>query len=540
MADDTGALSSNYDTNSSTPAVSGRNTAQNLAYGSGGGDMFHGALSALVDPARSAQTENQAFWAGMSGPNTGGVSSISNAMSAQVAAREAQDKLRAAYIPMIMQTITQQRANDLGYAKFAQERSEKVTPLINSALFGMQANGNVPKLADAHKRIDDTGAMFGMSPQELLPHHIALQQGAGSDGSQIGSYFDQLRASAAPAEAGINKFGTNSAGATTLQNPVKGTVGLPGSEIGASTVNPTKTEVDLDKQYRSDPGKYTDDLTGTMGAYNDILQRGNAIQASLNSFSPGKYSQTVTGLAAATKDLQKMFPNASTATLNDYVTNLMGPKGDGKDANPVAASQFAESLKTQETLAQLKSSLEGSGRIGQQEFRALNAAMLGVSSDPAAFSKFMDFTRGRASNVANKLKAWGDYAKQSGSNLSVPAFDIPWSVNEATQLIGDKNTPPKAGALAPPANVRNPAVEAATVSPGLPGQPGSPTMNVPPKLQPQPQAVAPQAQTAQAKPPVDLRDYEPGTKVGPTGVPYVIERGVPRLARRRGASGTIQ
>jgi len=535
MADDSGALSSNYQ---DQPVTGGRDIAQNLAYGSGSGDMFKGALSALIDPERSGQTERQAFWAGMSGPNTGGMSSVSNAMSAQVAAREAQDKLRAAYIPMIMQTITQQRSNDLGYAKFAQERAEKVTPLINSALYGMQAGNNTPDLETAHKRINDTGSMFGMSPQELLPHHIALQRGAGSDGANMGSYLDQLRTSAAPAESGIAKFGTNSAGATTLQNPVKGTVGMPGSGGNSDAVNPTKTEVDLDKQYRSDPGKYTDDLTGTMASYNDILQRGNAIQASLNSFSPGKYSQTVTGLAAATKDLQKMFPNASTATLNDYVTNLMGPKGDGKDANPVAASQFAESLKTQETLAQLKSSLEGQGRIGQQEFRALNAAMLGVSSDPAAFSKFMDFTRGRASNTANKLKAWGDYAKQAGPNLSVPAFDIPWSVNEATQLIGDKNTPPKAGMLSPPVSVREPAIKAAVQSPGLAGQPGSPTMNVPPKLPPQ--EVVPQTPVPQVKAPVDLRNYELGTKIGPTGVPYVFDHGVPRPAKQRGVSGTIQ
>jgi len=531
MADDNGALSSNYE-----PAAGGRDIARNLAYGSGDSNsMFQGALSALIDPERSAQTERQAFWAGMSGPNTGGMSSVSNAMSAQVAARDAQDKLRAAYIPMIMQTITQQRANDLGYAKFAQERTEKVTPLINSALYGMQAGNNTPDLATAHKRIDDTGAMFNMSPQELLPHHIALHRAAGPDGSGLANYLDQLRASAAPAAEGIPKFGTNAAGQTTTQNPVKGTIGVPSTDSGT---NPTKTSVETDKQYRQDPGKYTEDLTGTLGAYNDILQRGNAIQSSLNSFSPGKYSNTVSGVAAATKDLAKMFPNATTKTLNDYVTSLMGPKGDGVDANPVAAAQFAESLKTQETLAQLKASLDGQGRIGQQEFRSLNAAMLGVSSDPAAFSKFMDFTRGRASNVANKLKAWGEHAKTHGDNLSVPAFEIPWSVNEATQLIGDKNTPPKAGALSPPASVQNPAVAPAVPAPSLPNQPGSPVMQVPPKPMPAP---APQAAPAPApRQQVDLRDYEPGTKIGPTGVPYVIDHGVPRPAKRRGVSGQVQ
>jgi hypothetical protein len=498
--------------------------------------MFQGALSALIDPERSSQTERQAFWAGMTGPQTGGMTGVSSAMSAQVAAREAQDKLRAAYIPMIMQTITQQRANDLGYAKFAQDRAEKVTPLINSSLYGMQAGDNTPDIAAAHKRIDDTGAMFGMGQQELLPHHIALHRGAGADGANMGSYLDQLRASAAPAESGVTKFGTNAAGQTTTQNPIKGTVGIPASTGAADATNPTKTAVETDKQYRADPGKYTEDLTSSMASYNDILQRGNAIQSSLNSFSPGKYSSTVAGLAAATKDLQKMFPNATTETLNNYVTNLMGPKGDGQDANPVAAAQFAESLKTQETLAQLKSSLEGSGRIGQQEFRALNTSMLGVSSDPAGFSKFMDFVRGRASNITNKLKAWGDYAKQNGSNLSVPSFEIPWAVNEATQLIGDKNNPPKAGALSPPPG-SNPAVGEATPSRALPNQPGSPTMNVPPRVQTPP---APPGPAPVQRQPIDLRNYEPGTKVGPTGVPYVLDHGVPRPARTREARGQIQ
>lgn len=534
MADDSGALSSNYDTPDQGPAVGGRDIARNLAYGSGDNKMFQGALSALIDPERSAQTERQAFWAGMSGANTGGMSSVSNALSAQVAARDAQDKLKAAYIPMIMQTMTQQRANDLGYAKFAQERAEKVTPLINSSLYGMQANDNVPDLASAHKRIDDTGSMFGMSPQELLPYHVALQRGAGHDGSGMANYLDQLRAAAAPAAEGLPKFGANAAGQTTTQNPVKGTVGLPASAVDA---NPTKTGVEIDKMYRQDPGKYTDDLSGTMGAYNDILQRGNAIQSSLNSFSPGKYSNTVSGIAAATKDLQKMFPNATTQTLNNYVTSLMGSKGDGSDANPVAAAQFAESLKTQETLAQLKASLDGQGRIGQQEFRSLNAAMLGVSSDPAAFSKFMDFTRGRAANVANKLKAWGEFAKSKGNDVSVPAFEIPWSVNEATQLIGSDNKPPVAGQLRPPANVQNPAVAAPVQSAQLPNQPASPVMNVPPK----PQAPAPQPAPAPAqRPPIDLRNYEPGTKIGPTGVPYVLDHGVPRPARTRQVSGQVR
>jgi hypothetical protein len=446
--------------------------------------------------------------------------STGNAMAAEVAARENQDKLRAAYIPMIMQSITAQRANELGYAKFAQDRMEKTTPLINSALYGMQADGKTPSIQEAHKRIDDVGAMFGMGQQEMFPHHMALHRGAGEDGSKIGDYLQQLRVSAAPAEAGVTKFNTNAAGQITPTNAVTGTVGTEGQ--GGHGANPTKTSVEIDKMYRQDPGKYTDDLTGAVSSYNDILQRGNAIQSSLNTFNPGKYAANIGGVAAATKDLATRFPNVATKTINDYVTSLMGSKGDKADANPQAALQFAESLKTQETLAQLKSSLEGQGRIGQQEFTALNRAMLSSASDPAAFQKFMDFTRGRAASVTNKLKAWGDHAAKHGDNLSVPAFEIPWQVNESTQLIGGGGKDPRYGQTDVPAGTKNQAVP----------NPAQPTAVTPPAPQPA-------AQPAPAKPQVRLEDYEKGTRVGPTGVPYVIENGVPRPAKRRGVSGQI-
>lgn len=529
MSDEnTGALGSAYGGEQGT-APAGRTMAHSLAFGSGSGDMAS-ALSSLIDPERSRQTENKAFWAGMTAPSMGPGFSTGNAMAAEVAARENQDKLRAAYIPMIMQSITQQRANELGYAKFAQERMEKTTPLINSALYGMQANGAPVSLPDAHKRIDDVGSMFGMSPQEMMPHHIALQRGAGPDGAKLPDYLQQLRVAAAPPAEGVTKFNTNAAGQITPTNAVTGAVGSEGQ--GEHGANPTKTAVEVDKMYRQDPGKFTEDLTGTAQSYNDILQRGNAIQANLDSFKPGRYAQNIGGVAAATKDLAARFPNVATKAINDYVTSLMGTKGDGSDANPQAALQFAESLKTQETLAQLKSSLEGQGRVGQQEFGALNSAMLSSSSDPAAFTKFMDFTRGRAANVTNKLKAWGDYASKSGDKLSVPAFEIPWQVNENTQLIGNSDTGrnPKAGQLDVPPGTQNQAVPNGTI-------PGISVAPRPTALQ-QPQPATPQPQAAPAQQ-MRLEDYEPGTKVGPTGVPYVMDKGVPRRAKRRGVSGPI-
>lgn len=216
-----------------------------------------------------------------------------------------------------------------------------------------------------------------------------------------------------------------------------------------------------------------------------------------------------------------MFPNATTETINNYVTGLMGPKGDGAGANPVAAQQFAESMKTQEALAQLKASLDGQGRIGQQELRMLNSAMMSTTSDPAAFNKFMTYAKGRMANITNKLHAWGEHAKANGDNLSVPAFEIPYAVEEAKQLIHGRS-----GQLDSP--VPNPAVpnNAVPSVASVTTPQGEPT----PAPQPRP------AQKAQVR----LEDYEPGTKVGPTGVPYVLEKGIPRPARRRGVSGQVE
>lgn len=529
MADkDTGALTT---VDNDTPrGVGGRDIAQNLAYGSSGDSgsgngygAFATALSALMDPERSNDTERKAFWAGATGPNSGGMSGVSNAMAAQVAAREAQDKLRAAYIPLIMQSMVQQRQTDLGYAQFGQQRAEKVTPMINQALYGMQAEGKTPSLQEAHKRIDDVGSMFNMSQQELMPHHLALHRGAGPDGSGVDTYLQQLRVAAAPPAEGLSKFGTNQAGQTVLQNQVKGQVGLP-TEAGVEKTNPTKTAVEMDKMYRGNPGKYTDDMSGALNGYADMLNRGNAINDALSSFTPGKYSAKVGGLAAATKDLARMFPGATTESINNYVTSLMGPKGDGTGANPVAAQQFAESMKVQEAMAQLKASLDGQGRIGQQELMMLNGAMMSTASDPASFDKFMTYAKGRAANVTNKLHAWGEYAKQHGDNLSVPAFEIPYSVDEAKQLIkgssGQLNSPNAEPAVP---NRTVPTVASITKQPELPqGM----------------QIAIPQAAPVQ-KSAVRLEDYEPGAKVGPTGTVYVLDKGLPRPARQRGVQGTI-
>lgn len=512
-AENTGALASAYDMpDAGDETIGGRDIARSMAYGSGASptDMT-GALGALIDPERNEKNERLAFWGGATGPNNGtGSGAMSGAVKAQLETREAQDKLKAAFVPMIMQSIQQQRANDVAYSKLAMDRMKETVPLINSALYGMQADGATPDINEAHARIDAVGKQYNLSPAELRPHHQALAQGAGPDGSGLPQYLQQLRVASAPAAEGIAKFGTNAAGQTTRQNPISGSVQVAGAEG-----NPTKTAVKAHEESIGDIKGYSDQLRGTVDAYRDMSQRVNAIDKNLAEFTPGKYAGIAGGFAAAVRDLTERFPGASSDTIRKFADSILG--SDGK-ADPIAAAQFAESLKTQEAISQLKTSLDGQGQVGQREMMMINRAMLGNISDKGAYAKFKEFMNGQAANAMNKYAGWSEHIQKTPyDKLSVHGFDVPWEVNVARQLqkgaYGQVDTPPgqTAAVPRPPAPVAAPAAVA-----------------------PAPQAPKTPAQN------VDLSLYEPGSKVGPTGMVYVIEKGVPRVARSRMQEGKVQ
>lgn len=511
MPEQNGALSANFG--------GGKDIAQGLAYGQGQQadlpSQLIGALASTLGPERSAETERQAFWAGLNQGTKGGTSgeAMGNALTAQVAARETQDKLKAAYIPLIMQSLTQQRANDIAYSRLAMDRQKEVNPIINSALYGLQANGQPVTKEQAHERINAVGATYGLAPHELYPHHIALHKGAGEDGANLQNYLQQLRVAASPAPEGLPKFAPNAAGQTTVQNAVAGTVGMPGQQAQGQGpgqgpglgVNPSKTTVDMSHASRGDPKVYTEELGHVVRSYHDMLQRVNAIDKAMGEFTPGRYAGVAGGLARAVKDLTERFPGANSETISKFAQSLLGPGAD-----PVAASQFAEALKTQEAIAQLKTSLDGAGRIGQSEFKLLNSNMPGNLTDPGAYTKFRAFVAGQGANALNKYKAWGEHVtKVPAEQLTVHGFDIPWEVNQGTQLqkggYGALGTPTGETVAAP----AQPRVPTAT-----PGQP---------------------AATPARRPAADLSSFEPGAKVGPTGKIYVVENGVPRPARRLGA-----
>lgn len=497
--------------------LGGRDVAKNLAYGGGNSNPLEpvmGALGSLLDPARAKDHEDKAYWAGMLAPTKSGNSGEQqgNALTAQVAAREASDKLKAAYIPMIMQAMGQNRANELGYAKFNADRMKEINPVINSALYGLQADGKTPDVAAAHQRINDIGMQYGMAPHELYPHHFALQAGAGKDGKNLGTYLQQLRVAAAPPAEGIGKFGSNAAGQRTLENQVAGRIDVPGQ--GEGETNPTKAGVDAGVAGQGNIKEFGAGLANNVRAFNEMSERVKAVRDQMKEFTPGRYSGIAGGFAAAMSDLQARFPNAATDTLKKFANALVSP--DGKH-NGIAAQQFAESIQGQESLAQVKTMLTGAdgssnGRVGQQEFMIINSLALGALKDPDAFKKFQDFNQRQYDKALKKYEAWGNYLGQTPrEKYSVHAFDVPYSVHEAKALRDEIYGPP-----------------------AMPGQPAA---------QPQPQAPRPAApQAAPQQKPVDLSQYEPGAKIGPTGKVYVMTPQGPRAAtprRTREQSGKV-
>lgn len=474
-----GALTDNAVEPGAVPG--GRDVAAGLAYGDAGRapDAFGGALAALMDPERSRDTENKAFWAGMTAPSSSAGASTGNAMAAQVTARENQDKLRAAYIPMIMQSMVQQRTNDLGYGKMMQETLNSVNPKVDSALSSLQAgsvdaNGQPVPLpaAQAHATVNNVARMYGLPGAVLGGHHAEIDQATGPDGNLNPSYLTQLRLRGAPAEAGIGKFGKNAAGATTVENAATGTVAAPiaggaDSTPGAANPNPTAAAVEAGKAGQGDIKAYGAGLGDTVGTYNQMMQRVNAVAAQMKEFTPGKYAGVTNGFAAALKDLAQRFPSASSDTLQGFAKALSSADGT---ADGISAQQFAESLQGQESLAQVKSMLtnpDGSsnGRVNQAEFKVINGLALGALKDPGAFKKFQDFTTGNYKNALGKYAAWGDYLKGTDpAKYSVHAFDVPWEVEQAKKLSAGQF-----GDLTPGAGATPAAAPAGKPTGALPG-----------------------------------------------------------------------
>lgn len=456
-----GALSAAYEDG---PVASGRSVTKSLAYGGDNGDLtFQSALSSLMDPERARDTENKAFWAGMTGPHTGGMSGVSNAMAAQVAARESQDKLRAAYIPLIMQSITQQRANDLGYAKMMQETLKEVNPRVDSALSALQAGSVGPDgtpipipAAHAHSVVNNIARMYGLPGSVLGAHHNEIDQASNEQGHINPAYLAQLRLRGAPAEAGMPKLDKNAAGQVSFATPSTGTIATAVPQQGSAPAgghggtNPTLADnkaVDLDL---GDAQKYEESLRGTVDNYSGMRQRLNAVVDAAKDIVPGKYAGVANSVGAALKDLSDRFPSLKGSEMLTNAANALTGNGTGK-GDPVASAQLIKSMATMETIAQIKTSLSNdngtsAGRMTQTEFLNTLANNPGLLTAPDALDRFNKIITGLHSNALNKYGAWADYKLATPrSHVSTTRFDSTWSRKEAEALnrggFGDVTTP---------------------------------------------------------------------------------------------------
>lgn len=531
MADNesTGALSAAFE---GSP-TSGRSVTKNLAYGSESGDLaFQSALSALMAPERAQDTENKAFWAGMTGPNTGGMSSVSNAMSAQVAAREAQDKLRAAYVPLIMQTITQQRANDLGYAKMMQDTLKEVNPKVDSALAALQAGsvddkGNpVPiSAAQVHSVVNNVARMYGLPGAMFGGHHNEIDAAADNKGFIDPTYLAQLRLRGAPAEAGMPKAGKNATGQTVFDAAATGTtrtaVAPSGQQAsGHGGANPTLADnkaADLDL---SDAQSYEGALRSVADTYGGMRQRLNAVVDASKDIVPGKYAGVANSMGAALKDLAERFPSLKGSEALNNAANALTGNGTGK-GDPVASAQIMKSMSVMETISQIKASLasEGgsAGKLTVPEFNKTLESNPGLLTSPEALNRFNDIIKGLHTNALNKYTAWSDYKHSvPRSNVSATSFDSTWAKKEADVLnrggFGDVTTP---GATPMGDNQRPNA-----------SQPGAAPAQPAPKPQaaPQQQVARPAAQPQATQAPVQFNpaQWESGAVLAPGGSRPVV------------------
>ena len=128
-----------------------------------------GALSSVMDPRREQRRADAAFVEGYLAPSaSGGSAFLSNAMAAQRTAEENSDKLKAQYIPLIMQSLVQQRQAQLQAAQFGAQQLEKVMPVINTNLAALKLDPNAD-LARAHQTVDATLAQYNIPPQYGQP-----------------------------------------------------------------------------------------------------------------------------------------------------------------------------------------------------------------------------------------------------------------------------------------------------------------------------------------------------------------------------------
>lgn len=485
-----------------------------LAYGSGGNPMAQ--VPELLDkvlPAASDRNEWLSFGAGMGAPTKTGAltEALGAGMAAQAESRLSRDKLRAQYMPLIMQSLIQSQQMTLAAGNAGRDWLKDVIPKVDSHLAALRTGNAEPTYEDVVSRALQLGEEYQIPPQVLMSKIRSIPRGP-----ELTQYLDRLAVGTAGAKELIPTVKANAAGQDVATSGVRGTTqvltpaGAPGAPQAANA-NPTSTFVDWQKATAGDVKTYEEGLRSRADAYRAMLSRMNEQAAFVNEFTPGRYAQMAGGIGAAIKDIGQRLPGVDKKTVEDLANKIMGAKEGSPQA--LAAQQLFEQLAQQETLAQLKTSLGEGQRMNMSEYQNFAKNNLGQAMDPETFKAMRSFYYRQAADATNRYKAWADYVADPGNKRpTVTGFDALHTQKEMDHyLSGNRGV-----------------VDASKPGASNPTYKEEPKTPMPPA--PKPEAPAPAAAKPAAAQ-VDLSVYEDGARVGPTGKVYVMEKGVPRAAK---------
>lgn len=518
-----------------------------VAYG-GAAPPMAGAgelLEKVLPLDRLAQDEDTAFWGGITDPkvNPGqhiGIG-VGEGIRAQSARQLEHHKLRAAYMPLIMQSIVQGQAMTIAAANAQRDFMKEVNPKFQSWMSGLRYNDRVPSREEAEEHLHKFADMYQLPPGM----RTRLAQQLPGDPAEMKKYLDALILASKP-DAALPTHAQDAAGRGQAVSPVMGTARTlgpqgagaegtrPGEPGGGMGGNPAKAEVQFTEKAMGDPEKYTSSLIEETTGWKKLTERLN-VQAELGqAFQQGRYANNASGVASAIQDAVTRL-GLNKEAVAPIIQKILGSPAGSPEA--VGAQQAFEALANQDTLAMTKALIGAGQRLTNMELSAIQQLQNGARLTPEAFNIMREMGMRRYAESVNKQQAWNEYLQDPNIRFkSVPHFDSMSSLKAARpQLEGKDIIPP--GKVSPaevPANVL-PTQGTNTGSLGQGGgqAPAKTTQNVAPASPAKPAGGAAPAKPQQ----VDLSQYEPGAIVGPTGKVLVKDPKAPmgyRLARQKG------
>ena len=468
-----------------------------LAYGDGSSPMSQlpDLLKNALPPENDAAAENLSFWGGFSSnkDNLGGsiTGALGNAMQAQSATRLERDKLRAAYMPLIMQSLIQNQQMTLSAGNAQRDWLEKVNPKIDAHMAALRTGDNVPTYDQAVEQALKVGQQYQLPPGIMRAHIASIPK----DPAELKAYLDQMAVAQAGTKELMPTIGKNATDQNIILNPVKGTTstlrdsGTTGQVSGDLGLNPDKIAVKWKTDNMGDPAKYEEGLRSESSAWDQALARLNPGLDYMKNFTPGKYANVAGGLAAAIKDIGEHIPGVDPARVKQFAEKLVNaPEGSTES---IAARQAFTSMMAQEAVNQLKATEGDKPRFTNAEINVFNKTGVNALMTPEAVNLLVSTATKRGAEASNKYSAFNDYKKANPTGGSVSAFDAPYSSGRMGYRLEGKTGVYQGNQPGKLTDTQHPATLAA------------PDMS----------------KTGAAKPAgqVDLTKYEAGSIVGPTG-----------------------